>query len=155
MVFGAGISDNSKTVPNQLEAKMKGADIINAGVKGYSPDQEYRFIIDHSQKFKPDIIGGQHEWGIMMLQEFRKIIITKFYFIKIDMYLAKKRYREIDNQLDFTFISADLKSKAQKLILDNLFKINRREVHLSDHFGLFTEFSLIDPNLEFLKRENF
>jgi len=59
MVFGSGISDNAKTVPNLLEAKLPKTDVLNAGVKGYTPDQEYRFIINNSRQFKPDVIIWQ------------------------------------------------------------------------------------------------
>ncbi len=61
-VFGHGISENKYTLPIRLEYKLnqifpdKKIEVINAGVKGYSPDQEYRFITERSINYQPDYI---------------------------------------------------------------------------------------------------
>ena len=55
-IFGHGISSNKLTIPAQLENKIAGVDVINAGVQGYSPDQEYRFITGKAMEYEPDFI---------------------------------------------------------------------------------------------------
>ena len=55
-VFGYGISENKKTISEIMENQLKNADVINTGVRGYSPDQEYKFIITRILKLKPDFV---------------------------------------------------------------------------------------------------
>lgn len=65
-VFGHGISENEYTYPNQLEIVLKkkfpkkDIEVLNTGVKGYSPDQEYRFITMRLFSLEPDFVI----WGI-------------------------------------------------------------------------------------------
>ena len=60
--FGHGIADNQFTFPARLEEKLQSLykdfdiEVINTGVKGYSPDQEYRFIKTRSLNLSPDYI---------------------------------------------------------------------------------------------------
>lgn len=62
--FGHGISSNNKTYPKQLELylrrKSAGSDtnieVFNLGVKGYTPDQEYRLITTKLVRFEPDLV---------------------------------------------------------------------------------------------------
>jgi hypothetical protein len=62
--FGHGIESNDKTYPARLEQflnnnsanKAKNFEVINVGVKGYSPDQEYKLITKRLIKYQPDLI---------------------------------------------------------------------------------------------------
>jgi hypothetical protein len=62
--FGHGLSSNSKTYPKQLEAflqtreDMEGQkiEVFNLGIKGYSPDQEYRFITSQILPLEPNMV---------------------------------------------------------------------------------------------------
>lgn len=62
--FGHGISDDSKTYPELLEKYLNDSSdkvkrkitVINAGVPGYSPDQEYRLILTKVIPLKPNLV---------------------------------------------------------------------------------------------------
>ena len=62
--FGHGISSNENTYPQKLEDYLKNAlgksktkiEVFNLGVKGYSPDQEYRLITTKLVSYEPDLI---------------------------------------------------------------------------------------------------
>lgn len=62
--FGHGIETNDDTYPSKLEQLLnnnsentaKNFEVINAGVKGYSPDQEYKLITKRLIKYQPDLI---------------------------------------------------------------------------------------------------
>lgn len=61
VTFGYMIADDQKTFPYKieqlLEQKLKQKiDTINAGVCGYSPTQEYLFLIKEGIKYKPDLV---------------------------------------------------------------------------------------------------
>lgn len=49
--------------------------------------------------------------------------------------LYKCHYNE---KIDYTFLSQSIKLKNQKVIFDDMFPIGKRQLHLSDHFGLLT-----------------
>lgn len=56
---GIGV-ERSSSYPEILQSllgqKKVDTEVINAGVSGYSPDQEYRFIIEKLSDFKPNLI---------------------------------------------------------------------------------------------------
>lgn len=62
--FGHGISSNDNTYPKKLESYLKNIEgptktkfeVFNLGVKGYSPDQEYRLITTKLASYEPDLI---------------------------------------------------------------------------------------------------
>jgi len=60
VTFGHGIDQNDETYPKMLEkylaAKGKTVEVLNVGVRGYSPDQEYRQIILRLLSLNPDMI---------------------------------------------------------------------------------------------------
>jgi len=55
----------------------------------------------------------------------------------------RKRFFKIDkdSRLDYILISKDLKIITQRVILDDLYEIKKKKIHLSDHFGLMVEVS--------------
>jgi len=60
MTFGHGVRDE-ETWPNQLEKILSGnsgkkVDVINAAVKGYGTDHQYKFFRDRLVSLKPDIL---------------------------------------------------------------------------------------------------
>jgi len=44
-----------------------------------------------------------------------------------------------DTRLDYILLSKDLKNTSQKVILNDLYRLKRKNIHLSDHFGLMME----------------
>lgn len=44
-----------------------------------------------------------------------------------------------DSRLDYILLSKDLKNTSQKVILNDLYRLKRKNIHLSDHFGLMME----------------
>jgi len=46
-----------------------------------------------------------------------------------------------DARLDYILISKDLKNISQRIILNDLYTIRGKKIHLSDHFGLMVEIS--------------
>ncbi|MDD3999097.1 MAG: endonuclease/exonuclease/phosphatase family protein [Candidatus Shapirobacteria bacterium] len=44
-----------------------------------------------------------------------------------------------DKRLDYILISKDLKYIGYELILEDLYRLNKKNIHLSDHFGLMME----------------
>ncbi|MBI4974099.1 SGNH/GDSL hydrolase family protein [Candidatus Roizmanbacteria bacterium] len=58
--FGHGIENNNETYPKKLEKylNMKGkkVEVFNVAVRGYSPDQEYRQIVNKLLFLEPDMI---------------------------------------------------------------------------------------------------
>lgn len=63
-IYGHGIESNNDTYPKQLEKyfldktifPQKKIEVLNMGIKGYSPDQEYRLIEKRVLKWHPDMI---------------------------------------------------------------------------------------------------
>ncbi len=62
--FGHGISSNDKTYPRQLEkyiqdktdTTLENVEVYNLGIRGYSPDQEYRYIKNIINSLEPDLV---------------------------------------------------------------------------------------------------
>ncbi len=44
-----------------------------------------------------------------------------------------------DSRLDYILISKDLKNLNHKVVLNDLFRLKRKNIHLSDHYGLMME----------------
>jgi len=59
MTFGHGVNQD-ETFPNQLEALFsmdgKAVDVLNAGVKGYGPDQSFKFYVTRLQDLSPNLL---------------------------------------------------------------------------------------------------
>lgn len=59
MTFGHGVGDED-TYPNQLEAlfRLEGrdVDVVNAGVRGFGTDHEYRYFSQRLRGLRPDLI---------------------------------------------------------------------------------------------------
>jgi len=59
MTFGHGVDDD-ETYPNQLEAlfRREGRDVhvINAGVRGYGTDHQYRYFVSRLRAMHPDLV---------------------------------------------------------------------------------------------------
>lgn len=102
--FGSGVEDNetfSSLIEHNLNGKGYDVKVINAGVKGWSPDQYYLFIKHEALKYNPDIIiigfyGGNdvEETGLLEYRgkiEEKKIEYPSFSF-KLKKFFAKNSH---------------------------------------------------------------
>lgn len=85
-VYGHGISENEFTFPSQLEVRLKqqypkkNIEVINTGVKGYSPDQEYRFITTRLSSLDPDLVI----WEINPHDVYNLLSFPSLYDLSVD-----------------------------------------------------------------------
>jgi len=54
-VWGYGV-EQPQTFPKLLEARLRGVDVINAGVAGYGTDQELLWLRSEGVRYRPDLV---------------------------------------------------------------------------------------------------
>ena len=55
-VFGSGGVDYGRRFTELLESAAPQVDVVNAGVPGYSPDQEFLFLQSEGYRYQPDLV---------------------------------------------------------------------------------------------------
>jgi len=80
MIFGHGVHDD-QTFPNQLEMLFHEAgmdvDVVNAGVKGYGPDQYFKFFLSSLRDLQPNLVIFS-----LFVNDLRDCIDTPLYDLK-------------------------------------------------------------------------
>ncbi len=121
--FGHGISDDSKTYPELLEKYLNDSSdkfkrkitVINAGVPGYSPDQEYRLILTKVIPLKPDLVI----WNLTNSGDLSDLTLAPTWPIPALYDVKEGKLVSLDARFNWLYIANQIRLKTPASIHDS------------------------------------